>query len=50
MLAHGEKPSAVSEKCGFRGYSVFYRAYRKFFGKTPQTDDFSGDGLLGIGI
>ena len=49
MLAHGEKPSAVSEKCGFKGYSVFYRAYRKFFGKTPQNDDFSGDGLIDSG-
>ncbi len=36
MLKAGEAPGTVSERCGFQTYSVFYRAYRKFFCRSPS--------------
>ncbi len=38
MIRGGERPSDASAKCGFSDYSVFYRSYRLFFGKTPSED------------
>jgi len=40
LLAHnliqkGTKPTAAYLQCGFRDYSVFYRAYKKKFGRSP---------------
>lgn len=36
MLRSGASAQSVSESCGFKDYSVFYRAYIKFFGCTPK--------------
>ncbi len=36
MLAAGEKPTAVCEKCGFSDYTTFYRNYTSFFGRPPS--------------
>ena len=38
MIRNGERPSDVCTKCGFSDYSVFYRGYKLFFGKTPSED------------
>ena len=38
MIADGEKPTAVYEKCGFSDYTTFYRNYRAFFGHSPSGD------------
>lgn len=43
MLAHslltsGMQPTLVSEACGFRDYSSFFRAYKKVFQKTPSSN------------
>ncbi len=37
FLKHGEKPTKVYEKCGFKDYSTFYRAYKTHFGVTPKS-------------
>jgi AraC-like DNA-binding protein len=37
MISLGERPMAVSEKCGFGDYTTFYRAYRQFFGYAPSS-------------
>lgn len=36
MLASGEKPTAVCEKCGFCDYTTFYRNYVTSFGRPPS--------------
>ena len=36
MLSEGEKPSRVSECCGFSDYTTFYRNYTAFFGRSPR--------------
>lgn len=41
LLAHnlikkGTKPTTAYLQCGFRDYSVFYRAYKKKFGRSPK--------------
>ena len=36
MLAEGEKPARVSERCGFTDYTTFYRNYTAFFGRSPR--------------
>ncbi|MBE6890140.1 MAG: AraC family transcriptional regulator [Ruminococcaceae bacterium] len=36
MLRSGHSAQSVSESCGFRDYSVFYRAYTKHFGCAPK--------------
>jgi AraC-like DNA-binding protein len=36
LLAEGEKPTVVAEKCGFLDYTVFYRNYKGFFGRAPS--------------
>ena len=36
MIDAGEKPTLVSEKCGFGDYTTFYRNYVSFFGSTPS--------------
>jgi len=38
LLQSGEKPTVVSEKCGFQNYVSFYKAYRKQFGHAPKED------------
>ena len=38
LLKNGVSAQEAAENCGFRDYSVFYRAYTKHFGCTP-TDD-----------
>jgi AraC-like DNA-binding protein len=41
MLMEGEKPTRVSERCGFSDYTTFYRNYTAFFGRPPR--DVKGD-------
>lgn len=36
MISSGERPTAVSEFCGFSEYTSFYRNYTAFFGHTPS--------------
>ena len=36
MLLEGEKPTRVSERCGFSDYTTFYRSYTAFFGRSPR--------------
>lgn len=36
LIAQGEKPSVVYEKCGFESYNIFYRSYCSYFGYTPS--------------
>lgn len=35
LMREGVKPMDVYIQCGFVDYSTFYRAYRKFFGRSP---------------
>ncbi len=36
LLKSGEKPTKIFEKCGFKDYSTFYRAYKSHFGISPK--------------
>ena len=36
LLADGEKPTVVAERCGFSDYTVFYRNFKSFFGRAPS--------------
>ncbi len=36
LLRYGEKPTNVFEKCGFKDYSTFYRAYKTHFNISPK--------------
>lgn len=38
LLAVGESPSKVYEKCGFNDYTAFYRSYKSFFGYAPSEE------------
>ena len=38
MIRSGHSVLSVSEHCGFKDYSVFYRAYTKHFGCSPKHD------------
>ena len=38
MIQRGEKASNAAQVCGFADYSVFYRAYRNYFGHSPKDD------------
>ncbi|MCR4673626.1 MAG: helix-turn-helix domain-containing protein [Lachnospiraceae bacterium] len=35
-MQNGDSPKEAAMKCGFSDYSVFYRAYRKEYGKSPS--------------
>ncbi len=36
LLRSGMTAQSAAESCGFKDYSVFYRAYKKLFGCTPK--------------
>lgn len=36
LIASGERPISVSERCGFSDYSTFYRAYMRVIGAPPS--------------
>lgn len=38
MMQNGETPTTVFEKCGFRDYVTFYKAYLRHFGHMPKMD------------
>ncbi len=38
LLAQGKDANDVYKLCGFKDYSVFYKAYTKRFGKSPKQD------------
>ena len=38
LIRSGHSAQGASESCGFRDYSVFYRAYMKHFGCAPKQD------------
>jgi len=38
MIASGEKPIEVAEKCGFGDYTTFYRNYIAAFGHSPSVE------------
>lgn len=40
LLRSGEDATKVCFGCGYREYSAFYRAYRSFFGYSPQETRF----------
>ncbi|MBE6645071.1 MAG: AraC family transcriptional regulator [Ruminococcaceae bacterium] len=35
-IRHGEKPTEIYTDCGFSNYPSFYRAYRDYFGHSPN--------------
>ncbi|MBQ7921991.1 MAG: helix-turn-helix transcriptional regulator [Clostridia bacterium] len=41
LIAMGEKPTEVYEKCGFNEYTTFYRSYKNFFGYVPSREIYS---------
>ncbi len=43
MLKNGTSAQETAENCGFKDYSVFYRAYIKQFGKAPKHNKNSGE-------
>lgn len=43
MLRNGISAQEVADNCGFKDYSVFYRAYIKQFGKAPKHNKNSGE-------
>ena len=38
LIRSGESVASAASKCGYRDYSVFYRAYKNQFGTSPQKD------------
>ena len=38
MIQRGEKAGNAALVCGFTDYSVFYRAYKNYFGHSPKDD------------
>lgn len=38
LLAEGEKPTAIFERCGFNNYISFYQRYVDFFGYPPSDE------------
>lgn len=41
MIQRGEKAGNAATVCGFTDYSVFYRAYKNYFGHAPKDDAVS---------
>lgn len=39
LLQVGEDAAKVCERCGFRDYSAFYRAYRAYYGQAPTKNN-----------
>lgn len=39
LLLKGRKASDVCVMCGFRDYSTFYRAYTRYFGHSPHSEN-----------
>lgn len=39
MIANGEKPTGVFDKCGFSNYVSFYKRYVDFFGYPPSQEE-----------
>lgn len=37
LIEKGEKPTEVYEKCGFNDYASFFRAFKKYTGRTPSS-------------
>lgn len=37
MLSEGTPPGTVCRSCGFQDYANFYRAFKGFYGETPQS-------------
>ena len=37
MISKGAKPTEIFSACGFLDYTVFYRNYKSFFGKSPSS-------------
>lgn len=38
LLQQGQKPTEVFSACGYRDYSTFFRAYSKYFGHGPGSE------------
>jgi len=36
LIKNGEKPTKVYEKCGFKDYTTFFRAYKKMYLESPK--------------
>lgn len=36
LLKSGSTPSAAAFECGYSDYTVFYRAYKKYYGISPE--------------
>ena len=39
LLQSGENPTRVYAQCGFNDYSTFYRAYVKYFNRSPREEN-----------
>ena len=35
FLSAGVSPTATADACGYSDYTVFYRAYKKYYGVSP---------------
>ncbi len=44
LIRAGKKPTKIYQDCGFSDYTVFFRAYKKRYGKSPN--DISYDGKI----
>lgn len=38
LIAAGEQPTKVAAQLSFKNYSTFFKAYKKFLGKSPAAD------------
>jgi AraC-like DNA-binding protein len=38
LIARGESPTDACYRCGFRDYTVFARAFKKQFGRSPRKE------------
>lgn len=38
LILNGAQPTKVASRLGFNNYSTFFKAYRKFLGKSPMED------------
>lgn len=38
MIRLGTRPTVAYEKCGFSGYTTFFKSYVKYFGHAPSAD------------
>jgi len=38
LIRQGQKPTEIFSVCGYQDYSTFYRAYTRYFGRSPKDE------------